>query len=293
MSVQAITWALSIRAGSPSAKCVLLALANYANDRGQCWPSQKRLADETDQSVDSVQRRLRELEARGIITRFDRARRYGRRAVTVYGLCMPGSLASNPSDEWDAQQSSETSMIRTTPQPAAPQSAASIGTTPQSCQNDTANVRCPDEPSKEPSIEASADAPAREPAKSLITAEAFELADVLIRLQRLDPNDPRSVGVPYTVQGWLTKGWRADLIQQAVEVVMARVWARGGKAPKSLNFFKEAIAEAHAERSRPLPVSNRFASGSANGPPNGSRVKNAIDVARELADEHRRPRVSH
>lgn len=50
MSVQAITLALSVPAGSPSAKCVLLALANYANERGQCWPSQKRLA--ANRSID-------------------------------------------------------------------------------------------------------------------------------------------------------------------------------------------------------------------------------------------------
>jgi hypothetical protein len=40
MSVQAITWALSVKAGSPGAKAVLLALANYANEFGLCWPSQ-------------------------------------------------------------------------------------------------------------------------------------------------------------------------------------------------------------------------------------------------------------
>jgi hypothetical protein len=96
------------------------------------------------------------------------------------------------------------------------------------------------------------DARAREPAKSLITSEALKLAEVLMRLQHLDPDDPRSVGAAYTAQTWLAKGWRPELIQQTVEIVMAR----RGSAPKSLRYFEGAIAEAHAEQDRPLPVAN-------------------------------------
>ena len=62
MSVEAITWALVQSAGSPSAKCVLLCLANYADEHGRCWPKQGTIARQTEQSVDSVQRRLKELE---------------------------------------------------------------------------------------------------------------------------------------------------------------------------------------------------------------------------------------
>ena len=108
MSVQAITWALSVRAGSPGAKCVLLALANYANELGVCWPSQQRLAEETDQSVDLVQRRLKDLdEVVGLISRQERGLRNGRHTVTVYTLMMPGIRVSAPQD--------------TTPQFAVPQ----------------------------------------------------------------------------------------------------------------------------------------------------------------------------
>jgi hypothetical protein len=54
----------------------------------------------------------------------------------------------------------------------------------------------------------------------------------------------------YIVQGWLTKGWSADLIRQGVDVVMGR----RGEAPTSIRYFEKAIAEAHAERDRALPV---------------------------------------
>jgi hypothetical protein len=135
MSVQAITWALSVRAGSPGAKAVLLALANYANEFAVCWPSQERLAEETDQSVDSVQRRLKELEIARLISRQERGLRNGRRALTVYSCLMPGVAGSHA----------------TTPQPAAPQSAA-----PQIKPNDTAALR--QEPLGEPLIDSEANA---------------------------------------------------------------------------------------------------------------------------------------
>lgn len=75
MSVQAVTWGLKQKTGSPSAKAVLLALANYAGHDGDCYPSQEILANNTEQSIDSVQRRLHELEQKGLIYR---CRRHGR-----------------------------------------------------------------------------------------------------------------------------------------------------------------------------------------------------------------------
>jgi hypothetical protein len=134
------------------------------------------------------------------------------------------------------------------------------------------------EPSIEPLIDAAADAHARDPAKSLIADEAFRLTDMIVRLQRLDPNDPRCVGMPYAVQSWLSKGWRADLIQQSVEIVMAK----RAEAPKSLRYFEAAIADAHAERGRPLPVSTKntqLAPAKANGSTNG----NISDALRRMS----------
>ncbi len=46
-----------------------MALANYAGERGECYPSQERLAAQTEQSVDTVQRRLRDLVKAGLIFR--------------------------------------------------------------------------------------------------------------------------------------------------------------------------------------------------------------------------------
>jgi hypothetical protein len=46
MSVQAISWAMDHRVHSVTEKVILLVLANYANEYGISWPSQRTLADD-------------------------------------------------------------------------------------------------------------------------------------------------------------------------------------------------------------------------------------------------------
>jgi pyocin large subunit-like protein len=77
MSWEASTWALSQKTGSPSGKAVLLFLANYADDKGRCWPSQNTIAKQTEQSIDTVQRRIKKLEERGLLARNRRIRQDG------------------------------------------------------------------------------------------------------------------------------------------------------------------------------------------------------------------------
>jgi hypothetical protein len=95
MSWQATTWALKQRVGSPAGKLVLLAICNYADQCGLAWPSQKRLANETEQSVDTVQRHLKLLEANGFIAIWHRRRLGGHWPGRTYKLNMP-SEATEP-----------------------------------------------------------------------------------------------------------------------------------------------------------------------------------------------------
>ena len=78
MSWQATSWAVNQKAGGPSAKCVLLCLANYANEDGESWPSQQTIANQTEQSVDTVQRRLNDLEELGLVSRQEREGQNGK-----------------------------------------------------------------------------------------------------------------------------------------------------------------------------------------------------------------------
>lgn len=106
MSVQAVTWALAQKTGSPSGKAVLLALANYAGAAGESFPRQERLADETEQSVDSVQRRLKELVGAGLIWRtgrYSKNENGGRRSNEYIVLCDEYAVARAKELGWEPE----------------------------------------------------------------------------------------------------------------------------------------------------------------------------------------------
>lgn len=69
MSWQATNWALTQKTGDVGRKTVLLLLANLADEEGSCFPGQERLAKESEQSVSTVYRQLKRLEADGFIRR--------------------------------------------------------------------------------------------------------------------------------------------------------------------------------------------------------------------------------
>lgn len=75
MSVQAMTWALEQRlVTDPTARHVLLCLANYADKNGRgAFPSVASLADDTGLSPRTVQAKLRVLEEQGIVVEGNRA----------------------------------------------------------------------------------------------------------------------------------------------------------------------------------------------------------------------------
>jgi hypothetical protein len=94
------------------------------------------------------------------------------------------------------------------------------------------------------------DARATPPKKPLIRPEATALADRLMKLQRLEPDDPRCIAAAYTVEAWLAKGWKAEIIEQTIHIVMSKL----SEAPRALRYFEQAIARGHVEADRPLPV---------------------------------------
>jgi len=172
--------------------------------------------------------------------------------------------------------------VASLPQPENPQTAK-----PQTADPQTANPAAYKRlnlQKTESTKDAADDACAREPSRSLISPEAYALCDDLMRLQHLEKDDPRSIGVAYSVQSWLTGGWNADVIRQAVETVMSR----RTEPPRSIRYFEGAIAQAHAERDRPLPVAqppNNNISRVANGTHrNGGFIRNAIRLAQQASD---------
>lgn len=86
MSIQAIAWAIEQKTGSPAGKVVLMCLANYAGEHGECWPSQATIAAETELSERSVRDWLLRLEAAGLLVREHRQRADGSRKSDMIRL---------------------------------------------------------------------------------------------------------------------------------------------------------------------------------------------------------------
>jgi hypothetical protein len=94
VSVQAITWALAAEVRSATHKAVLLVLANYADDRGMCWPAQSTLAREACCSARTVRRVLDDLEEDAFIARHARRRRDGAQSSDHYVLALGAAQAA-------------------------------------------------------------------------------------------------------------------------------------------------------------------------------------------------------
>ena len=86
MSITALNWAFSAKVESSNAKFILVALSNFADEDGYCYPSQARLARDTGQSERSVRRHLAQLEADQWITRSERRRKNGSRTSDAFTL---------------------------------------------------------------------------------------------------------------------------------------------------------------------------------------------------------------
>lgn len=98
MSVQAMAWAFSVEL-SPGPKFTLLALANFADEDGDCYPGQERLAQMTGQDVRTIQRHLKAMEESGILTRRHQYREdaggRGGRTSDRYRLMLNGVTRQN------------------------------------------------------------------------------------------------------------------------------------------------------------------------------------------------------
>lgn len=88
MSFAALKWVDSIETLSPSAKVVLFSLAQYASEKGESWPSQEVIARKTCQSIDSVQRRLKEMVQGGYLHLVKRKSDCGTQITNLYILLM-------------------------------------------------------------------------------------------------------------------------------------------------------------------------------------------------------------
>lgn len=111
-------------------------------------------------------------------------------------------------------------------------------------------------------------APAHERGKSMLSEADHTLAKRIVEAMGITLDYPEAQGSSYFAAKWVAEGWQPDLIVSTI----AHVTAKRGKAPNSLKYFEKAIADAHAELARPLPVGS-------TGPP---RKRSAADVFLDL-----------
>lgn len=89
MSNHAITWAYEQHVSQCGAKFVLVALADYADENGFCYPSQETLAKMTSQKERTVRAHLKQLEADGFLKRERRRLPGGKWTSDGYQLQAP------------------------------------------------------------------------------------------------------------------------------------------------------------------------------------------------------------
>lgn len=97
MSFSAFKWAMKQRSGNPTNMAVLAKLADHADDKGECFPSQETLAEECQCTRKTVRTAMQQLEKAGLIRRTRRWKKDGHRTSDGIVLCL--EVKSTPRDE--------------------------------------------------------------------------------------------------------------------------------------------------------------------------------------------------
>ena len=138
MSIAALNWAWQQDTPTPTAKLVLLALADRANEDGECWPGMGTVAQMAGVSSRSVSTHLAALEEGGLLTRRRQRRGDGTMGRYTYRLCIghqkPASGGAQPDttavqDETSEGQRKDTSGGSRRPAEADDQRKRSVVTT--------------------------------------------------------------------------------------------------------------------------------------------------------------------
>jgi hypothetical protein len=238
MSVQAISAAFAIQGLSPSEKLTLLALSNYADQDGRCWPSQVTLTRDTGLSERTIWAAMQRLEAGGFISRERRHRSDGYRTSDIVTISLPATDAVRPD------------LTRKSCKPY-PQI---LQTLPATIAGQEPSVNHQEEPVGVVARESASDWPEGDPAKALVSE---------VSSPWLDPQKtPGLVLTAARVSAWRREGasWRDDV----VPVVTANCQKRRS-AVGSWQFFDAAIAQSIANNRARLEIPEaREAGSSAN-----------------------------
>lgn len=99
MSIAALNWAWNQECPNATSKLVLLALADKANEDGECWPGMDTVAKMAGVSVRQISTHLTRLEEWGLIERRRRRTALGHLGRYVFHLSWTSSGSSLPVDQ--------------------------------------------------------------------------------------------------------------------------------------------------------------------------------------------------
>lgn len=68
MSMTLMVKAMQVKVGNPLRKLVLIKLADNANDKGECWPSYRHIADQCEIGHSTVRKHVQALAEQGLLT---------------------------------------------------------------------------------------------------------------------------------------------------------------------------------------------------------------------------------
>jgi hypothetical protein len=94
MSLDALSWAFNLDLPNSGVKLTLLALANFSDENGEAYPSQKAISVKTCLSERAIRRHLLTLEDLGIISRISRKRANGSYTSDRFKLYIGGRFTS-------------------------------------------------------------------------------------------------------------------------------------------------------------------------------------------------------
>lgn len=105
MSIAAVDWAFKQTVGGSALKFLLVALANYADETGICYPSVRRLTEDTEQDRKTILKHIAKLEAIKLLE--DTNKRCGlTRSIPIYRLLLSSpkiGTTSKQSQKRDSQ----------------------------------------------------------------------------------------------------------------------------------------------------------------------------------------------
>ena len=279
MSVQAITWALDYAAGSVTEKVILLVLANYANEYGISWPSQKTLADQTALGERTVRRVLADMDTRGVIRRIPRRRGNGSRQSDMILLTAFEGRKPAPPGLLDDDAEPDNS-----------------GPSKQPANGDKRPVWPPDNRPlwpHPPATVAALDTSLILKNSTQLTNDDWQAACLAVAGARLD----RGKGSPlrrsaFEITRWIEAG--CSLLADVLPIIESRTADPGQNPIRTWGYFTPAILEAKARRETPLPQPKENADEHASAPRKAKLHKsaardssNAWNAAVEKADRAR------